>query len=266
MTASRSRTVEAFNTATASTNKVHDDDVARSLGFRGGLVPGVEVHGYLSSLPAGAWGRAWLERGTISTRFGSPVYDGELVVLTGEGDEAGMALTATGPDGTTRATGTATLPDEADAAPAPDPARWPDVGLRRDPPPASPESLAPGTALATAPQRFDAAAHAEYLHDVREDLELYATEGLAHPGWLVRQANKALYANVVLGPWIHVGSAVTNHRAIADGQLVQARALVTDEWEQKGHRFVRLDVAILADGAVAATIDHTAIHRPRMTG
>ncbi len=30
----------AFNTATASTNKIHDDDVAQQYGFRGGLVPG----------------------------------------------------------------------------------------------------------------------------------------------------------------------------------------------------------------------------------
>jgi hypothetical protein len=39
--------VVAFNTATASTNKIHDDQVAQQLGFRGGLVPGVDVYAYL---------------------------------------------------------------------------------------------------------------------------------------------------------------------------------------------------------------------------
>ena len=34
----------AFNTATASANKIHDDAVARHLGFQGGLVPGVDDH------------------------------------------------------------------------------------------------------------------------------------------------------------------------------------------------------------------------------
>ena len=34
--------VEAFNTAKASENKIHDDDVARRFGFGGGLVPGVD--------------------------------------------------------------------------------------------------------------------------------------------------------------------------------------------------------------------------------
>jgi hypothetical protein len=38
-----SYTVNAFNTATESANKIHDDAVARNLGFRGGLVPGVDV-------------------------------------------------------------------------------------------------------------------------------------------------------------------------------------------------------------------------------
>jgi hypothetical protein len=31
--------VEAFNTATASQNRIHDDEVAQRFGFRGGLVP-----------------------------------------------------------------------------------------------------------------------------------------------------------------------------------------------------------------------------------
>src|SRR5215212_7877734 len=53
----------AFNTATASTNKIHDDDVAREYGFRGGLVPGVDVYAYLTHLPVREWGRAWLEDG-----------------------------------------------------------------------------------------------------------------------------------------------------------------------------------------------------------
>ena len=53
----------AFNTATASTNKIHDDDVAQQYGFRGGLVPGVDVYAYLTHVPVREWGRTWLEDG-----------------------------------------------------------------------------------------------------------------------------------------------------------------------------------------------------------
>src|SRR4029453_15918890 len=87
---------------------------------------------------------------------------------------------------------------------------------------------------------------------------------VAPPGWLLRDANYVLSRNVVLGPWIHVESVVQHHGPVADGEVVEARATVTREWEHKGHRFVELDVGLLADEArVAAHVRHTAIYRPR---
>ena len=44
--------VVAFNTAHDSENKIHDDATARRFGFGGGLVPGVDVYGYMTP-PAG---------------------------------------------------------------------------------------------------------------------------------------------------------------------------------------------------------------------
>ena len=46
----RSYSVEAYNISHASENKIHDDAVAQKLGFSGGLVPGVEVYGYMTHL------------------------------------------------------------------------------------------------------------------------------------------------------------------------------------------------------------------------
>ena len=68
----------ARNTATASSNKIHADDVARQYGFAGGLVPGVDVYAYLAHVPAAAWGAGWLESGTMQARFLTPVYDGAV--------------------------------------------------------------------------------------------------------------------------------------------------------------------------------------------
>ena len=61
--------IEAFNTAKDSENKIHDDAVAQRFGFKGGLVPGVEVYAYMTHLPAARWGRDWLERGTAEMPF-----------------------------------------------------------------------------------------------------------------------------------------------------------------------------------------------------
>ena len=55
--------VDVYNTATASTNKIHDDAVARTYGFRGGLVPGVDVFAYLTQAPVATWGLGLARRG-----------------------------------------------------------------------------------------------------------------------------------------------------------------------------------------------------------
>ena len=86
---------------------------------------------------------------------------------------------------------------------------------------------------------------------------------MAHPGFLLRDANFVLAQNVRLGPWIHVESVTRHHALVRDGQVIQTRALVTREGEHKGHRFVELAVAVLADGEVAHRITHTAIYAPR---
>ena len=74
--------VSAYNTAHDSENKIHDDATARRFGFGGGLVPGIDVYGYMTHLPVMRWGRAWLERGTAACRFFKPVYDGDTVTVT----------------------------------------------------------------------------------------------------------------------------------------------------------------------------------------
>ena len=43
----RTHELVAYNTAIASDNKIHDDSVAHQFGFKGGLVPGVDVYAYL---------------------------------------------------------------------------------------------------------------------------------------------------------------------------------------------------------------------------
>jgi acyl dehydratase len=64
--------VSAFNTASASENKIHDDSIARQFGFDGALVPGVEVYAYMVHMPVARWGRAWLESGEADCRFLKP--------------------------------------------------------------------------------------------------------------------------------------------------------------------------------------------------
>lgn len=86
------RTIAAFNTATASDNKIHDDATAARFGFVGGLVPGVDVFAYLAHAPRALWGPDWLTQGAIRARFAKPVYDGDAATLTANETAEGLSL------------------------------------------------------------------------------------------------------------------------------------------------------------------------------
>ncbi len=246
--------VVAFNTATESTNRMHDDTVAATFGFRGGLVPGVDVWAYLTRPCVDRWGTGFLERGTMDARFLLPVYDGERLVCRLDDDGS---LTATGPDGTVRAQGRAALAE----APA---VRTIGVTDLPEPVPAADAALlAPGTVLGTLRFHHRAGPAAQYLADVRETSDVYEGGAVAHPGFLARQANYVLSSSVRLGPWIHVSTRADHRGLVRDGELVEVRGVVTDEREHKGHRFVDLDVEITADGRPVWSAAHTAIWRPR---
>jgi len=252
--------VRAFNQAAASENKIHDDTVARRFGFRGALVPGVTVFAYMAHLPVARWGRAWLESGAAECRFRKPVYDGDMVWVSAEAEGNGLALEVES-GGQQCAKGVVFMPPPR-AAPAIN-------SLPTEPPPAerpkaSEQSLAVGRVLAINPLVVDRALHATYLDEIRETEPLYRTEGLVHPGHILRLANFALVQNVVLGPWIHVGSTIRFHSAARVGEELTLRGRITSNEVNKGHAIVAFDAIVVADGARAvAEIAHAAIWRPR---
>jgi hypothetical protein len=215
-----------------SANPVHDDAFARRLGFRGGLVPGATVYGYLAALPERRWGRAWTTGGTMSARFLQPLYDGEEAALTAVESEGGLELEARNPEGQVCAAGRATVAP-SDPPPA----------IERYPAPALPGERRPPASLA----------EGEALGALRTALRL-------EPAWPARLGNEVLMANVQLPPWIHVETRTRHLAAVRDGEPVEVRALVAGAWERKGHRFVDLDVLVLGEaGLPAAHLRHVAI-------
>ena len=258
------REISAFNTAAASENKIHDDAIARRFGFRGGLVPGVEVYAYMAHMPVERWGRAWLESGAAECRFLKPVYDGARARVSAAQESEQLAL-AVESAGEVCAMGRAFPPSDRRPRPSIDalPRGLPPPPAER--PPASEVSLAPGRALGIAPTIIDRATLAGYLDDIRETDPIYRSEGLVHPGQILRLANQALVQNVVLGPWIHVGSKVRNWAVARVGDELTLRAKVTtNAVSSKGHAIVEFDAIVVADGKTSiAEITHTAIWRPR---
>lgn len=242
-------TVIARNPARSSENRIHDDEVARAHGYKGGLVPGVTVYAYMCAPIVECLGPKFVEWGYARIRFRSPIYEGDEVTATiaANGD-----ITAT-VGGTVCAAGEATIGGPLEPADIP----WAAPPAER--PPASEEIFAAGQVLGAFYLPTDSPRLDAYLEAIDEPSTLYRDRGWVHPGLILSAANWVLSANAVMPAWIHTESQVQHSRAVRTGEAVEVRAVVVDEFERKGRRHLELDVVWLASGEAAAWGRHRAI-------
>ncbi len=231
--------VRAVNTAADSENKIHDDRVAAAYGFRGGLVPGVTVYGYMTA-PIVEYAPEWLDRGAMQVRFLEPCYDGDPVIVRAEVDETGaIQVRAEREDGTLCAAGTARVLQAASEA-----AAIAEAPLPADRPVPSSATIRAGASLGTVIETLDLA-----------NRPLTAA--------LLQFSNEMLVRNFLLGPWIHVASDLVNHGTAQHGEQIRAAGRIQDRFDRKGHEFIVIDVLLTANGRPVQTNRHTAIYRPR---
>jgi acyl dehydratase len=247
-------------------NKIHENELARAMGFRGGLVPGVTVYAWMTHPVVEALGTAWLERGTFSVRFTKPVYFGEDVRVCASvraRTEATLTCEARVLDGQGETCATATMELSLGPTPAaPDVNLYPVASLPEDRPRVSRALLESRTVLGTPGLLVDEPAAHAFLDRVSEPLPAYRQAGgPAHPGLYLDLANRALSRNLRVSPWIHVESQGRHLSVARMGEQLEARAKVKRLFERKGHEFVELDILLVA-GAVrpVATIRHVAIY------
>jgi hypothetical protein len=235
--------VRAQNVAVESANKIHDDQVAATYGFRGGLVPGVTVYGYMTD-PIIEMAPEWLERGSMALRLIEPFYDGEEVLVQAERGKDGLiAVTAEREDGTVCARGTASI--RGGSSPQPQPL---------------PEHPLPATEQRSAPSS-DNVIPGELLGTVVEPLDL--TGRRPYTERLLQYSNDILARNFKLGPWIHTASEIDNWGVAREGDRISARGRVQERFDRKGHEFVVLDVTLVDGERLIQTVRHTAIYKPR---
>jgi acyl dehydratase len=246
--------VVAFNRAVVSANPVHDPEFARRVGFKDGLVPGVDVFAYMAHPVAEAWGIDWVREGALEARFAQPVYDGDdLEVRFADGP-----VEVVNGEGMACATGTA---ERRHGDPRPDPDAWPLAPLPDRPPPAAPDAFKP--VLGSLEIVFSEDDALGQLEEVRERSRLFVEHRAVHPGQLLRLADSILAANVELPPWMHVSSRARFFDLAHWGERLSTRARLRDLFEKKGHRFVQLDVLVAGPrGAVMRVDPYTAIYRP----
>ena len=260
-------TLQAYNTAAESENKIHDDTVAAQYGFRGGLVPGVSVYAYMTYPMVQNFGEDWLSRGTARVTLAKPFYEDDHVTVHGmvtavSDAEISIDLRSTNAEGVACGVGMATLPAAAAVRPSADVVPAGPRHVERVP--VAWDLVVVGEPLPILLETMTAAENEAYCRDHSDDLDIYRGEtGYIHPGWLLRRCNQIFSNRFILNPWIHVGSEITTYRACRVGEALEIRGVPMDKFERKGHEFTVLDILILADGDVAQRVKHTCIFRPR---
>jgi acyl dehydratase len=240
------RQVVAHNDATDSGNPMHDDAAARALNFKGALVPGITVFGYMTHSLIERFGVEWLDQGFMQVRFRRPVYAGETLTIETHDDDTGQTINieVQNPDGELCVVGRGSMHSVSVSFPE---AFAPLRKIAQPKWPATRSQFEREKVLGSLEATFLGAEATEFLQAMQDDQSVYQT-GTTHPAWLLRQANIVVDRNFDLGPWIHVESEIQNHARAKNDERIEVRAQVVDLYEKKGHEYFDLDVAILADG------------------
>lgn len=253
--------------AEAAENRIHDDHVARQLGFKAALVPGVTVYAWMTHPVVEVLGLEWLGRGTFSVRFAKPIYYGEDITVN-------ASVAARTNDSVTIEVSAVNSADEPCATASmglgplptpPDLGLYPTAPLPSERPVVTRQHLASLSVLGTPELALDKTTARGFLSRVDESLPLYfETNAPAHPALYLDQANRALDRNVRGSPWVHVESHGQHLGVTRVGEHLFTRGKIKRLFERKGHEFVELDLLLVANGSwPVASIRHVAIYQLR---
>lgn len=257
----------AVNDAEDSENKIHSDEIATRFGFKGALVSGVNLFGYLTQTLVRSYGASWLESGVMDVIFLKPAYQDELLSirtesLSSESGHRNHVTSLYNEEQQLLAKLESWLPNElpaiqqhlqASATPVGEVASRPKISWE------SIELFTPAPSFIWQPSTEENAAHVTIQ---RDQSRLYQGDNAyLHPYFILQMCNKALKRMFVMPAWIHTGSKLVVRKGLHVGDDIEIRCLPIEKWEQRGHQFIKLYIAMLVDNDVAVEVDHTAIFR-----
>ncbi len=238
MTSSVSWSIVARNLPDHASNPIHTDDGARAAGFPRALVAGVTTYTYCVHPIAEQWGLEWARSGSAEVSFASPVFDAETLSfpVTFEGDD-GLRLEV--------------RVDRSDRPLV-------RVDARRTAASRPIRSAAETQSLEPMRVDLDGEFDPGYAERAGDDLGLFRSAGVVHPGVWPRLANRMFHDQLVNGAWIHTRSHIRHHALAPLGANAVVRGLVFDRFVRRGLRAVA-DVEITVGGVLVASIEHEAI-------
>lgn len=247
---------------------LHDDEMARSLGYPAALVPGIDLYAYLGRLALAHWGEPWLIRGSLSSTSLRPVYHGdELVVHASQVQrtETGSVvnLSVVNARGVEVANGSAALSND-DARP-PALSSFPVIPRPATLPPGDPGSLSVGMRFSCLAETVSAEANPRVAAEFLETSPLYASEGIVHPAFLQRLALKSAHWSFAHAtPPIYITARGQHFSPARVGDRLEVSGAITRLWERKGHHYMESEQLVIANGERAVMLIHrTTIYQAR---
>jgi hypothetical protein len=238
----------AYNPVPNSENQIHGDEVARSHGFRGGLVPGVVVSAYLLDPALRAYGRAALRGSYAELVVHKPLYDGTRFDVRIETHEVqGYRAALFDAEGTRCAEGSFALARE--------PSQLPVFDTKMERAPRSAErpracrevfERLKVEGMGSLRARLDAQHEmARYHATIDAQPELVRPEPASFAGFafLLGLTDWAIGRNVKLGPWLHLQTWSHQLAEVPFGSELVVQPKVVELFERKGHKFVDIDMA-----------------------
>lgn len=239
---------------------IHDDEVARRMGYRAALVPGAFLYGHFSRIAVDLWGLPWIERGAMGATFRRPVYNGDEVSIActpGEGDA--ITLSMTGQDGHAAATGWIAPPSAAPAPPQP--GDWPLLPIPVERPQVAAGAAPVGARGGTAGSVLTEADILESRTAFDETHPIYASEAIAHPGLLMRRAMFEVNGSFRWpGPVVLTGCEARHFASVRAGARLETSSVIAGTSERRGKHYVVTEELMLADGRPAALFRRTQLY------
>lgn len=263
------RVVTAYNDAADSGNPMHDDAAARAMNFKGALVPGVTVFGFVTHAFVTHFGDSWLASGSMHVRFRKPVYAGESLSVESvhkdeDSDEEILHIEVRNPDGEACVIAHGSMaPNSRTVSSIPNRPIAPHRALPDPKWPAERERFVNERVFGSIAPIFTSGEAAHFLNLLQDKHGIYR-RGITHPAWLLRQANVIVDRNFAIGPWIHVASEIRNYGLAHNDESIEVRAQVIDLFEKNGNEYFDIDVAILANGdpeRLVMRVLHRAIYK-----
>ena len=257
----------AFNQVPDSMNQIHGDETAQSLGFKGGLVPGVTVSAYLLHPVTEIFGIDFLERGFSHCRVSSPLYDNEtfVVEITGQSSQHCDTLLKRSSNEVLAKAETGLKSNLHPPVYRGDPVanRPVDMPATRE----NFERLLTNGCHAFGYRWDKKHEMSSYLRDTNSMSDVYALDGFANPSYILGLSNWVLSANIYMNPWIHLETWSQNFAPLSVGTEVICEMSVCELFKKKGHEFVDVEVNVFDALSLQcyASISLRAIYRLRGT-